>query len=110
MKAQAEHRVPLSDRAVALLNSLYRERDNPFVFIGTQPGSGLSNMAMAAVLHRMERTDITVHGFRSTFRDWAAETHGASPTTSSRWRWRMRLVTKLRRRTGEAIYSTSAAN
>lgn len=74
MKAQAEHRVPLSDRAVALLNSLYRERDNPFVFIGTQPGSGLSNMAMAAVLHRMGRDDITVHGFRSTFRDWAAET------------------------------------
>ena len=74
MQAQAEHRVPLSDRAVALLNSLYRERDNPFVFIGTQPGSGLSNMAMAAVLHRMGRDYITVHGFRSTFRDWAAET------------------------------------
>jgi integrase len=73
MKAQAEHRVPLSDRAVELLRGLYRERDNSYVFIGTQQGAGLSNMAMAALLDRMGRDDITVHGFRSTFRDWAAE-------------------------------------
>lgn len=74
MKAKAEHRVPLSPRAIELLNGLYRERGNEFLFIGTQSGAGLSNMAMSAVLHRMGRDDITVHGFRSTFRDWAAET------------------------------------
>jgi integrase len=74
MKAKAEHRVPLSDAALELLGGLYRERGNPHLFIGSQPGSGLSNMAMAAVLERMKRNDITVHGFRSTFRDWAAET------------------------------------
>lgn len=75
MKAQKEHRVPLSDRACKILGSLPGEKDNPFVFIGAR-ASGLSNMAMAAVLKRMERNDITVHGFRSTFRDWAAELTG----------------------------------
>ncbi|AUX78117.1 tyrosine-type recombinase/integrase [Sinorhizobium fredii] len=72
MKASKEHRVPLSDRAALILNSLPREKDNPFVFIGAR-SSGLSNMAMAAVLKRLDRNDVTVHGFRSTFRDWAAE-------------------------------------
>jgi integrase len=73
MKAGKEHRVPLSDRALKLLKGLPREKGNPFVFIGAQKGSGLSNMAMATLLRRMGRDDITVHGFRSTFRDWAAE-------------------------------------
>ena len=72
MKAGREHRVPLSDRALELLEALPREDGNDLVFIGPRAG-GLSNMAMAAVLERMNRTDITVHGFRSTFRDWAAE-------------------------------------
>jgi integrase len=72
MKAGREHRVALSDEAVDILKALPREDDNPFVFIGPRSG-GLSNMAMAAVLRRMDRIDITVHGFRSTFRDWAAE-------------------------------------
>ena len=76
MKAQKEHRVPLSDRAVEILKDLLTEGHNDFVFIGPSKGSGLSNMGMAAVLKRMGRTDITVHGFRSTFRDWAAETTG----------------------------------
>jgi integrase len=73
MKAGHEHRAPLSDRAIEILTSLPREGRNPFVFIGPRAG-GLSNMAMAAVLRRMDRAEITVHGFRSTFRDWAAET------------------------------------
>jgi integrase len=73
MKAQKEHRIPLSNRAVEILGSLPRERGNDFVFVGPSKGSGLSNMGMAAVLKRMGRIDITVHGFRSTFRDWAAE-------------------------------------
>jgi integrase len=73
MKAGKEHRVPLSDRAVELLKALPREDRNPFVFIGSRERSGLSNMAMTTVLRRMGADDITVHGFRSTFRDWAAE-------------------------------------
>jgi integrase len=72
MKAGREHRVALSDEAVEILKALPREKNNPYVFIGPRTG-GLSNMAMAAVLRRMDRLDITVHGFRSIFRDWAAE-------------------------------------
>jgi integrase len=75
MKASKEHRVPLSDTAVCILEGLPREANNPYVFIGASK-RGLSNMAMAAVLERMGRSDITVHGFRSTFRDWAAERTG----------------------------------
>ena len=73
MKAQREHRVPLSLRRVDLLRDLYTERGNNFLFIGPKPGAGLSNAAMAAVLNRMGHDNITVHGFRSTFRDWAGE-------------------------------------
>ena len=72
MKASKEHRVPLSGRALEILQAAPREKNNRYVFIGPRKG-GLSNMAMAAVLGRMGRDDITVHGFRSTFRDWAAE-------------------------------------
>jgi integrase len=75
MKAKKEHRVPLSDRALEILRALPREDGNDFVFIGPRK-NGLSNMAMATVLRRMERDDITVHGFRSSFRDWAAERTG----------------------------------
>jgi integrase len=73
MKAGKEHRVPLCDRAVEILEAIPTERGNDYVFVGPSKSSGLSNMAMAAVLKRMGRDDITVHGFRSTFRDWAAE-------------------------------------
>ena len=73
MKAGKEHKTPLSPRAVELLKDLYREDGNDFVFIGSQAGSGLSNMAMTTVLRRMGRGDLTAHGFRSTFRDWAGE-------------------------------------
>lgn len=73
MKAGKEHRVPLSPRACQLLAVLPREGE--FVFPGPRKGAPLSNMAMAAVLKRMEVPSdrATVHGFRSTFRDWAAE-------------------------------------
>jgi integrase len=73
MKAGKEHRVPLSDAAVALLQSLPTEEGNNFVFIGTRPGAGLGEVSLNAVLKRMGRGDVTVHGFRSSFRDWAAE-------------------------------------
>jgi integrase len=71
MKAKKEHRVPLTSRTLAILKALPREGD--FVFPGARKGVPISNMAMAEVLKRMGRLDITVHGFRSTFRDWAAE-------------------------------------
>lgn len=74
MKAEREHVIPLSGYALKLLKNLPCEDGNPFVFIGTRQGRGLSNMAMLEVLRRMERSDLTVHGFRSTFRDWAGET------------------------------------
>jgi integrase len=75
MKAGKEHRVPLSDRAIALLGVPGRPDD--FVFEGGRPGRPLSNMAMLKLLQRMGlRTasgGVTVHGFRSTFRVWIAE-------------------------------------
>jgi integrase len=73
MKAAKEHRVPLSEPALDLLRHLYTEGGNDLLFIGQQSGRGQGDRALAEVLARMGRTDITVHGFRSTFRDWAAE-------------------------------------
>lgn len=66
-------RVPLSDRAIALLHTLPREPDNQHVFVGLRHMGALSNMAMMQQLKRMGRGDITVHGFRSTFKDWVSE-------------------------------------
>lgn len=73
MKAGHEHRIPLTARAVAILKSLPKLDHNPHVFTGNGIGKPLSSMAMAMLLRRMGRTGITVHGFRSTFRDWASE-------------------------------------
>jgi len=72
MKSGREHRVPLSDRALKILATMPSEGE--FVFPGRRPGSALSNMAMLETLKQMGRGDLTTHGFRSTFRDWAAET------------------------------------
>ena len=72
MKAGREHRVPLAPRAVEIIRA-QQGTDTLFVFPGRQPGTALSNMAMLAVLRRMKRDDLTVHGFRSTFRDWVGE-------------------------------------
>ncbi len=77
MKGRKEHRVPLSDRALAVLEEMQGLRDGAdkaaFVFPGGKKGMPLSNMAMLQLLKRMGRDDLTTHGFRSTFRDWAAE-------------------------------------
>ncbi|MGC9271947.1 tyrosine-type recombinase/integrase, partial [Acidiphilium sp.] len=74
---KAEHRVPLADPVVAILTRARQGAVSPapsaFVFPGGRAGTALSNMAMLALLRRMGRDDITTHGFRSTFRDWAAE-------------------------------------
>jgi integrase len=72
MKSKREHRVPLSDAAVTALQAV-KGRSKRYVFPGHKRGSHLSNTAMLQVLKRLERTGITVHGFRSTFRDWCAE-------------------------------------
>jgi integrase len=72
MKAKREHRVPLSPAAIALLRKLPREPNNPHVFIGSQPGRGFSRIALGGIMQRLERSE-TVHGFRSSFRTWAAE-------------------------------------
>jgi integrase len=80
MKAGKEHRLPLSPRAVAVLEEITAERivvngedGAAFVFPGAKRGQPLSNMAFLMLLRRMGRDDLTAHGFRSTFRDWAAE-------------------------------------
>jgi len=72
MKSKREHRVPLSDAAVATLQAI-EGRSKTFVFPGHKRNSHLSNAAMMQVLKRLGQTGITVHGFRSTFRDWCAE-------------------------------------
>jgi integrase len=75
MKAGKEHRVPLSGRALAIIEGMKAQRanDHEFVFPGGRPCKPLSNMAMLKVLQRMSRGDLTAHGFRSSFRDWVAE-------------------------------------
>ncbi len=69
--ARRAHRVPLAARAIQILAELPSEGD--YIFPGGREGKPLSNMAMLKALERMGRGDLTVHGFRSTFRDWAAE-------------------------------------
>jgi integrase len=75
MKANREHRVPLSPSAIAILEQLkpLRRGVKEVVFPGVRDRKPLSDMTLTAVLRRMDRKDLTVHGFRSTFRDWAAE-------------------------------------
>lgn len=74
MKAGREHRVPLSDRALFILRQMGKDFGfDGCVFPGQKPGKPLSGMAFAMILRRMGHNDITAHGFRSTFRDWAAE-------------------------------------
>ena len=79
MKAEKEHRVPLTDRAIQILEALPVEEGNPYLFIGTQTGKPLSNAAMAEMMKEIAAPSTTpgriatVHGMRSTFRDWAGE-------------------------------------
>ncbi|MCD1644797.1 tyrosine-type recombinase/integrase [Aurantimonas coralicida] len=72
MKASREHRVPLSGRAVEILRELHELRAGDLIFPGQKRGKPLSVMAMDMLLRRM-KVDVTVHGFRSSFRDWCAE-------------------------------------
>ncbi len=77
MKGKREHRVPLSVPCLPLLGDMAKLRTiaspDAFIFPGAVAGRPLSVMAMAMVLRRMKRGELTVHGFRSTFRDWTGE-------------------------------------
>jgi integrase len=73
MKGAREHRVPLSKRALAIVRKLLEDHTSEFVFPGNKPNSPLSVMALEMVLRRMKIEGATVHGFRSSFRDWASE-------------------------------------
>ena len=73
MKAGKAHRVPLSDRAIAILRPLYEARISSFVFPGQRAGRPLSVMAMTMLMRRLKTGEYTAHGFRSAFRDWVGE-------------------------------------
>lgn len=73
MKAARPHRVALSVRAIEIVKHMKKVSRSKYVFPGRQSDKHLSNMALLQLLERMKRDDITAHGFRSTFRDWAAE-------------------------------------
>ncbi len=83
MKAGREHRVPLSKATLSILRTRQKSGERSvFVFPGGKRGKAISNMAMLQTLRRMERDDLTVHGFRSTFRDWAEERTAFTGTVS----------------------------
>lgn len=73
MKAREPHTVPLSKQALRILKSLHKEEGSDLVFpSATKPGTPMSDMTLLQTLRRMGRTDISVHGFRATFRTWVA--------------------------------------
>lgn len=74
MKAGREHRIPLSDSVMRILRLMHAARVNDFVFPGMRANKPLSNMTLSKVLRSIGFEGFTVHGFRSSFRDWAAET------------------------------------
>jgi integrase len=73
MKGGREHRVPLSGRANEIVETLAKSKRGEFIFPGNKPNRPLSNMATDMLLRRMKAGDVTTHGFRSSFRDWAGE-------------------------------------
>ena len=80
MKKRVEHRIPLSDVAMKLLITLSEQRTNDYVFPGSRNNGGISNGTMDALLRRKGYKPYTVHGFRSTFRDYITE------KTNTAWR------------------------
>ena len=72
MKTSVEHRVPLTDEMLAIIEPL-QAMASEYVFEGQKRHKPLSNMSMLMLLRRMKIEGVTVHGFRSTFRDWASE-------------------------------------
>jgi integrase len=111
MKAGHEHRVPLTARALEILTNLKagRREGNPFVFLGNSASKPLSSMAMIMQLRRMGRDNITVHGFRSTFRDWASE-QTSIPMKPVSMHWRIVSATRQKPPTGAEINLRSVAS
>jgi integrase len=72
-KSGKPHRIPLSRQALHSIETLHKVSSGPYIFAGAGQGSAMGAMAMLQLLKRMGRSDLTVHGFRSTFRDWVAE-------------------------------------
>jgi integrase len=77
MKTGDEHRVPLTNEMISILEPL-KLLESEFVFEGQKRNKPLSNMSMLMLLRRMSVEGVTVHGFRSTFRDWASEEAGVA--------------------------------
>jgi len=73
MKGGREHRVPLSAKAMAILEKMVAIRSSDFVFPGAMARRPLSDMSLLMLLRRIGRGDLTVHGFRSSFSDWCSE-------------------------------------
>ncbi|MDP6475823.1 MAG: integrase arm-type DNA-binding domain-containing protein, partial [Alphaproteobacteria bacterium] len=71
-KVGKEHRIPLAERPLEIVRGLHSNASGDYVFPGGRPGKGLSDMALLSVLRRLGIKE-TVHGFRSSFRDWAAD-------------------------------------
>ena len=82
MKAGVAHRVPLSPHAIAVLNAIPKGGPDSYIFPGQRANRPLSVMAMTMQLRRMGRADTTVHGMRSSIRDWAAEQTSFPHTTA----------------------------
>jgi len=73
MKAGREHRIPISPEALAILAALSVAKNGEFVFPGQRRGRPLSDGSMRALLRRMKVGEITIHGYRSSFRDWCSD-------------------------------------
>ena len=101
MKAGIEHRIPLSNQAIKIFRLLESHRMSDWIFPNRTNGHHLSNAGMSSVLKRMDRTDITVHGFRSSFRDYVAEKTSTPPRIAE-----AALAHKLKDR-AEAAYQRS---
>lgn len=73
MKLGKAHTVPWSDQVMGILEPLYELRTSDYVFAGQRPNRPLSNMSMAMVIRRMGLENVTVHGYRSAFKDWSSD-------------------------------------
>jgi integrase len=73
MKSGREHKVPLSDAAIAVLEKMKARRASNVVFPGVKAGQGIAASGISVSLRRLGHRDVTVHGFRSSFRDWTSE-------------------------------------
>src|SRR5215472_17526384 len=72
-KGRREHKVPLSDAAIAILDKQAAVRTNDYVFPGSYGAKHVGTNLLLQTLKRLGRGDLTAHGFRSTFSDWCAE-------------------------------------